>query len=63
MTQSDALDRINAAAEIVYSVMAPTPQYAWPLLSARAGADIAKPSRKARSRTMARMALLRGRYP
>ncbi|WP_420563063.1 threonine dehydratase [Thalassobaculum sp.] len=40
MTQSDALDRINAAAEIVYSVMAPTPQYAWPLLCDRVGAEV-----------------------
>ena len=40
MTQSDALDRLNAAAEIVYSVMAPTPQYAWPLLCERVGAEV-----------------------
>ena len=37
MSQSDALDRLNSAAEIVYSVMAPTPQYAWPLLGERVG--------------------------
>lgn len=40
MTQSDALDRLNAAAEIVYSVMAPTPQYAWPLLCERVGVEV-----------------------
>lgn len=40
MTDSASLDRLNAAAEIVYSVMAPTPQYAWPLLGGRVGAEV-----------------------
>jgi threonine dehydratase len=31
---------LRAAAEVVYRYMAPTPQYAWPLLSARAGCEI-----------------------
>ena len=34
------LDEIRAAQELVYSVMAPTPQIAWPLLSERVGAEI-----------------------
>ncbi len=34
------LDRIREAAEIVYRVMPPTPQYAWPLLGRRAGAEV-----------------------
>ena len=32
------LAQLEAAAELVHAVMPPTPQYAWPLLSARAGA-------------------------
>lgn len=40
MPPSAALDRLNAAADIVYSVMGPTPQYAWPLLGARVGAEV-----------------------
>ena len=34
------LDRIREAAEIVYRVMPPTPQYAWPLLGRRTGAEV-----------------------
>jgi threonine dehydratase len=35
-----SLETLQAAASIVYETMAPTPQYAWPLLKARAGAEI-----------------------
>lgn len=38
--RTGALDRLNSAAEIVYSVMAPTPQYVWPLLAGRVGAEV-----------------------
>jgi threonine dehydratase len=31
---------LEAAARLVHSVIAPTPQYAWPLLAARAGAEV-----------------------
>lgn len=34
------LDELTAAAEIVYEVMLPTPQYAWPLLCERAGTEL-----------------------
>ena len=34
------LAQLEAAAELVHAVMPPTPQYAWPLLSARAGAEV-----------------------
>jgi threonine dehydratase len=34
------LDELEAAARNVYAVMAPTPQYHWPLLSHRAGRDV-----------------------
>ncbi|HSN91196.1 MAG TPA: threonine dehydratase [Anaeromyxobacteraceae bacterium] len=34
------LAEIEAAARIVYAAMPPTPQYAWPLLSARCGARV-----------------------
>lgn len=34
------LSDIEAAAAIVYRSLPPTPQYSWPLLSARAGADV-----------------------
>ena len=37
---SPSLEEIEAAAEIVYRTIAPTPQINWPLLSARAGADV-----------------------
>ena len=35
-----SLEEIRQAAEIVYRVMPPTPQYTWPLLSRRAGAEV-----------------------
>ena len=34
------LAQLEAAAELVHAVMPPTPQYAWPLLCARAGAEV-----------------------
>ena len=34
------LEQLERAAAIVYETMAPTPQYAWPLLKARAGTEI-----------------------
>lgn len=34
------LDEIRQAAELVYRTMPPTPQYRWPLLSERAGAEV-----------------------
>lgn len=34
------LDEIRRAAELVYGTMPPTPQYRWPLLSQRAGAEV-----------------------
>jgi threonine dehydratase len=34
------LDSLEAAAELVYRVMPPTPQIRWPLLGARAGAEV-----------------------
>jgi threonine dehydratase len=34
------LAELEAAAELVYGVMPPTPQYAWPLLSERAGLEV-----------------------
>jgi len=40
MTETPSLDRLNAAAGIVYSVMRPTPQYVWPLLCDRVGAEV-----------------------
>lgn len=35
-----SLDEIRAAQELVYSVMAPTPQIVWPLLCERVGAEL-----------------------
>src|SRR5258706_15774260 len=35
-----SLETLQSAAAIVYETMAPTPQYAWPLLKAAAGAEI-----------------------
>ncbi len=35
-----SLAEIEAAAALVHSVMPPTPQYAWPLLSARVGTEV-----------------------
>jgi threonine dehydratase len=37
---SFTLEELDAAAEIVYAAMPPTPQYAWPLLAARAGCEV-----------------------
>jgi threonine dehydratase len=34
------LSEIEAAADIVHAVMPPTPQYCWPLLSRRVGAEL-----------------------
>ena len=31
---------LDAAAELVHSVVPPTPQYRWPLLSRRVGAEV-----------------------
>jgi threonine dehydratase len=42
-TATDAeigLERLEQAADIVHAVMPPTPQYNWPLLSARAGCEL-----------------------
>ena len=38
-TALPSLDRLEAAAEVVYGALAPTPQYRWPLLSRRVGAE------------------------
>jgi len=35
-----SLETLQSAAAIVYETMAPTPQYAWPLLKAAAGAEV-----------------------
>jgi threonine dehydratase len=34
------LDEVRAAAEIIYKLMPPTPQYRWPLLSERLGTEV-----------------------
>ncbi len=34
------LDELKEAADIVYDVMPPTPQYAWPLIAKRAGVEV-----------------------
>lgn len=34
------LDELEQAAQLVYRAMPPTPQYAWPLLAARTGAEV-----------------------
>jgi threonine dehydratase len=34
------LDKIEAAAELIYRHLGPTPQYCWPLLCARAGTEV-----------------------
>jgi threonine dehydratase len=39
-TQLPSLTDLEAAAEIVYETMAPTPQYRWPLLEERAGGEV-----------------------
>ncbi|MEM8664901.1 MAG: threonine dehydratase [Pseudomonadota bacterium] len=40
MTDEHALADVEAAAALVYRTMAPTPQYAWPLLRAATGVDV-----------------------
>lgn len=40
MTILPTLNELDAAASLVYAAMPPTPQYAWPLLSRRVGADV-----------------------
>jgi len=40
MISTPDLEGLRAAAEVVYRHMAPTPQYAWPLLAARAGCRV-----------------------
>jgi len=35
-----SLSELEAAADLVHAVMPPTPQYSWPLLSARAGCEV-----------------------
>ncbi len=40
MLSLPSLDEIRRAAELVYCSMPPTPQYTWPLLNARAGAEV-----------------------
>lgn len=39
-TELPTLAELDAAAALVYSVMPPTPQYSWPLLNARCGAEV-----------------------
>jgi threonine dehydratase len=39
-TSLPAIDEIQAAQELVYGVMSPTPQYAWPLLCERLGTEV-----------------------
>ena len=39
-TTLPSLSELEAAADLIHEVMAPTPQYEWPLLSARAGATV-----------------------
>ncbi|MFN2460039.1 MAG: threonine dehydratase [Candidatus Velthaea sp.] len=39
-TATSALDELHAAAEVVHDVLPRTPQYAWPLLGARTGAEV-----------------------
>jgi len=40
MTLSLSLEELEQAAKLVYRYMAPTPQYAWPLLAQRAGCEV-----------------------
>ncbi len=40
MTLSLSLEELEQSAELVYRHMGPTPQYAWPLLAERAGAEV-----------------------
>ena len=37
---SFSLEELDAAARVVHAAMPPTPQYAWPLLAARAGCEV-----------------------
>lgn len=39
-TSLPTLDEVRAAAELVYRLMQPTPQYRWPLLSERLGTEV-----------------------
>jgi threonine dehydratase len=39
-TNLPVIDEIQAAQELVYGVMSPTPQYAWPLLCERLGTEV-----------------------
>jgi threonine dehydratase len=39
-TNLPAIEEIQAAQELVYGVMSPTPQYAWPLLCERLGTEV-----------------------
>jgi hypothetical protein len=34
------LDELDAASTLIYATMPPTPQYRWPLLEKRAGAEL-----------------------
>jgi len=40
MSNLPTLDEVRAAAEIIYRLMPPTPQYRWPLLCERLGTDV-----------------------
>lgn len=40
MTDRDTLDTLDAAAALVHGIVAPTPQYCWPLLARRIGAEL-----------------------
>jgi len=40
MVSLPTLDEVRAAAEIIYQLMPPTPQYRWPLLSERLGTEV-----------------------
>ncbi|MBV9152110.1 MAG: hypothetical protein JO204_10080, partial [Alphaproteobacteria bacterium] len=40
MTDLPGLAQLDAAAALVHTVVPPTPQYRWPLLSRRVGAEI-----------------------
>lgn len=40
MTENVDLKKLEDAARVVHAIMPPTPQYCWPLLSARAGCEV-----------------------
>ena len=40
LTSLPTLEEIQAARELVYSIMSPTPQFAWPLLGEKIGAEV-----------------------